>query len=292
MSLLQVLNFHGKTGDTMADKNYLHTAYANSADGTNGFTTVYPNLNLLQGTNAQAPINSSWKTTDSTQISLASDENAFIASLTPTTNVQVGFFQEGVTANVGTTYTVSAFVKNMSSYVFQNFMLTLFKRGNTTNVYSKSFTIPNDNQYHYISFSHQLTATDAKSIGAQFLVNNAPSNVQTVFRTKYPKLEQGSTATPYISSASEVTTADWPKYVGTYVDTNPTSSTDPSKYGWDEMKYRVYLDGIAVAGSKLLSTKVENLKPDTSYTIQVKQVIGEEESDFSDSVTFKTSVQK
>ncbi|MEQ2756664.1 hypothetical protein AAAV47_12495, partial [Staphylococcus hominis] len=34
----------------MADKNYLHTAYANSADGTDGFTTVYPNLNLLKGT--------------------------------------------------------------------------------------------------------------------------------------------------------------------------------------------------------------------------------------------------
>ncbi|WP_376712766.1 fibronectin type III domain-containing protein, partial [Lactococcus petauri] len=43
---------------------------------------------------------------------------------------------------------------------------------------------------------------------------------------------------------------------------------------------------------KLLSTKVENLKPDTSYTIQVKQVSGGEESDFSDSVTFKTNVQK
>ena len=50
MSLLQMLKFHGKTGDTMADKNYLHTAYANSADGTDGFTTVYPNLNLLTGT--------------------------------------------------------------------------------------------------------------------------------------------------------------------------------------------------------------------------------------------------
>ena len=34
----------------MADKNYLHTAYANSADGTDRFTTTYPNLNLLDGT--------------------------------------------------------------------------------------------------------------------------------------------------------------------------------------------------------------------------------------------------
>ena len=49
ISLLQVQKFRGKTGDNMVDKNYLHTAYANSADGTNGFTTVYPNLNLLDG---------------------------------------------------------------------------------------------------------------------------------------------------------------------------------------------------------------------------------------------------
>ena len=44
-------------------------------------------------------------------------------------------------------------------------------------------------------------------------------------------------------SLSEVTTADYPKYVGTYVDTNPVPSTESSKYDWDEMKYRVYLDG-------------------------------------------------
>ncbi|MCQ4965438.1 hypothetical protein NE652_10865, partial [Bifidobacterium pseudocatenulatum] len=30
--------------------SYTHIAYANSADGTDGFTTVYPNLNLLDGT--------------------------------------------------------------------------------------------------------------------------------------------------------------------------------------------------------------------------------------------------
>ncbi|TKU14657.1 hypothetical protein FDW96_00030, partial [Citrobacter sp. TBCS-15] len=34
--------------DSLDSKVY--TAYANSADGTDGFTTVYPNLNLLDGT--------------------------------------------------------------------------------------------------------------------------------------------------------------------------------------------------------------------------------------------------
>ena len=32
------------------DGTITHVAYANSADGTDGFTTVYPNLNLLDGT--------------------------------------------------------------------------------------------------------------------------------------------------------------------------------------------------------------------------------------------------
>ncbi len=274
----------------MADKNYLHTAYANSADGMDGFTTVYPNLNLLQGTNAQAPINSNWKDVGGSQISLATDEKAFISSLTPSSSVQVGLWQEGVSANIGETYTISAFVKNMSSYAFQDFRLTLVTRGNSTNVYPKSFTIPNDNQYHYISFSYKVTATDVKTIGAQFLVNNALSNVQTVFRTKYPKLEQGSITTPYMQSASEVTTADWPKYVGTYVDTNPVSSTDSSKYVWDKMKYRVYLDGVPVGGSKLQSFNLENLKAGTTYNVQVNQINDNIESDKSESVAFKTTL--
>ena len=32
------------------DGTITHTAYSYSADGTDGFTTVYPNLNLLKGT--------------------------------------------------------------------------------------------------------------------------------------------------------------------------------------------------------------------------------------------------
>ena len=106
------------------------------------------------------------------------------------------------------------------------------------------------------------------------------------------KLEIGSTATPYMPSASEVTTADWPKFVGTYVDTNPVSSIVSSKYDWDEMKYRVYLDGTPVGGSKLLSFDLENLKAGTSYNVQVSQINGNVESDKSESVAFKTTLTK
>lgn len=38
------------TVSNVNDGTITHVAYANSADGTDGFTTVYPNLNLLDGT--------------------------------------------------------------------------------------------------------------------------------------------------------------------------------------------------------------------------------------------------
>ncbi|WP_285035233.1 fibronectin type III domain-containing protein [Lactococcus petauri] len=262
----------------MADKNYLHTAYANSADGTDGFTTVYPNLNLLDGTRdfSGTWTNSSSWVTDGTYKGLTVKKRT----------AQWNGIYKTFTAPKDGTYTFSAYIKSS---------------GNMANIYryvavngaSPGSVVPNKligNNFDWLRDSFQVTLKAGDTIYANYAISG--TGTDSILWTSGHKWEQGSTATPYMPSSSEVTTADWPKYVGTYVDTNPTSSTDPSKYGWDEMKYRVYLDGIAVAGSKLLSTKVENLKPDTSYTIQVKQVSGEEESDFSDSVTFKTNVQK
>lgn len=248
----------------MADKNYLHTAYANSADGTDGFTTVYPNLNLLTGT--------------STKVVQATVWNMQVANIKYDKSLGEALCASVMINNADH---ASALVQGSAKI----FLETLDQSGNVLASIGGNDVSYNASGLSWCSISIN---DNTASVRAFIFTNNMKQNA---FYSCL-KIEPGSTATPYMRSASEVTTADWPKYVGTYVDTNPTSSTDPSKYGWDEMKYRVYLDGIAVAGSKLLSTRVENLKPDTSYTIQVKQVSGEEESDFSDSVTFKTNVQK
>ena len=91
---MTIVTKNSLTVSNINDGTITHTAYAYSADGTDGFTTVYPNLNLLQGTNAQAPINSNWKDIGGAQISLATDEKAFISSLTPSSSAQVGLWQE------------------------------------------------------------------------------------------------------------------------------------------------------------------------------------------------------
>ncbi len=51
-------------------------------------------------------------------------------------------------------------------------------------------------------------------------------------RVRNPKQEPGSTATPYMPSASEVKPSDQPKYIGTYTDKSESDSQDPKKYTW------------------------------------------------------------
>lgn len=273
MPLLQVLKFYGKTGDTMADKNYLHTAYANSADGTDGFTTVYPNLNLLDGTK---DFSGTWTNSDS----CITDGTYKGLTVKKRTGQWEGIYKT-FTAPKDGTYTFSAYIKSS---------------GNTANVYryggingqDPGTLIGNNFDWTRDNVTLNLKANDR----VWFKYEISSTSADSILWTAGHKWEPGSTATPYMTSASEVKNADWPKYVGTYVDTNPTSSTEPSKYDWDEMKYRVYLDGVPVGGSKLLSFDLENLTSGTTYNVQVNQINGNYESDKSESVAFKTTLTK
>ncbi len=463
ISLLQVQKFHGKTGDTMADKNYLHTAYANSADGTDGFTTVYPNLNLLDGTKdfSGTWTNSSSWVTDGTYKGLTVKKrtaqwngiyktfkapkdgvytfsayvkgsgskasmyryvsinggnpntivpnkllgdtfgwlrDSFTVTLKAGDTVYPKYeinasgadsilwtaghkWEEGSTVTDGLTanYPNLNLLVNSSAKTKDGFFKDFDKVENGygevtikgTNAYvSKNlwdgFSVqprdykPNDkytmsmdvmftswnlpagthldefwigqrygnNSWKRICFI-DLPKDPSKMLNQWIRITNPSTippyenpdvNTEACFLTKFagpkegsftirvrkPKLESGSVATtwmpseselqdqltPWMPSSSEVTTADWPKYVGTYVDTNPVSSTNSSKYDWDEMKYRVYLDGTPIGGSKLLSFDLENLKAGISYNVQVSQINGNVESDKSESVAFKTTLPK
>ena len=51
-----------------------------------------------------------------------------------------------------------------------------------------------------------------------------------------PKLEKGSTATPWMPSFSEVKAEDYPSHIGTYTDNKSNEqSTDPEKYTWEKI---------------------------------------------------------
>ena len=277
MSLLQVLKFHGKTGDTMVVKNYLHTAYAYSADGTDGFTTVYPNLNLLDGTK---DFSGDWANLSS----WVTDGIYKGLTVKKRTGQWSGIYKT-FTAPKDGVYTFSAYIKSSGNTA------NVIRFGGVNSTSSQATLqkqIGNNFDWTIDSITLNLKAND--SVWIKYEISG--SGTDSILWTAGHKWEPGSTATPWTSSSTEVITADWPKYVGTYVDTNPTSSTEPSKYDWDEMKYRVYLDGVPVGGSKLMSFDLENLKADTTYNVQVNQINGNIESDKSESVAFKTTLTK
>ena len=292
----------------MADKNYLHTAYANSADGTEGFTTVYPNLNLLSNSLFKYPLK---LTADSNSAFYGLQSNIVGSEYVPSTSNKdltiSSLYVAGLELPIGV-YTSSITIANNSETVANVQYILMAGIADTginptvngvdipwETAYSNlRVTInipPKSNKRYTLTFTAKSTNSTNGGSVPQFLIFRETTAIP-VTRYSKPKLEQGSTATPHMPSASEVITADWPKYVGTYVDTNPVSSMEPSQYDWEEMKYRVYLDGTPVGGSKLLSFDLENLKAGTSYNVQVSQIIGNVESDKSESVAFKTTLTK
>lgn len=258
----------------MADNNYFHTAYAYSADGTDRFTTVYPNLNLLDGTKDFS--GAGW-----TNVSGVPNDGTFKGLTIKSKSSQWNGLYKNYT------------IPEDGDYVFSVYTSASADGVNPAMVISKNSTVIKNTVISTTMFDMQRFDYVCENLKKGDVVSGRIDKSGTAtgkVSVAGHKWEKGSIATPYMPSASEVTTADWPKYVGTYVDTNPVSSTDPSKYDWDEMKYRVYLDGVPVGGSKLLSFDLENLKAGTSYNVQVSQINGNIESDKSESVAFKTTL--
>lgn len=181
-------------------------AYANSADGTNGFTTDYPNLNLLSQ-NDLIP-------------GYLNDKGA----LNPPTegvNERTSPFLE---VDASQSYTAQVFV-TLSVTSRTSWSAIGWFDSNQQFINRVVFQENNPQSADYYNYSHTV---------------QPPSNAKFVrisFRQWGDgklKLEQGSTATPWMPSASEVTTADYPKYVG-FSNTVKTNKS-ASDYTWFPVK--------------------------------------------------------
>ena len=193
----------GQCGTPRMDSTkHLHTAYSYSADGTDRFTTVYPNLNLLEGTATP------WTIT-------ANDNNWYFniiykhlkggTTYTFSAEISVSNGQDSVSVRA---YDSSIATEWASSYIFSKGV----KRGSFT------FTTPDhiDNDGYLIIYAG--TTEHTAGLSATYT---------------HMKLEEGNIATPWIPSISEVTTADWPSYIGQYTDHLQADSNNPSDYTWN-----------------------------------------------------------
>ncbi|AAK19880.1 minor structural protein 6 [Lactococcus phage Tuc2009] len=202
-------------GGTATSDGIINTiAYANSADGTDRFTTVYPNLNLLEGTKDFSGLwdwADTW-TTDGTY------EGLTVKKVT----TQWGGIHKTFTAPKDGTYTFSAYVKSSGS----NANTIRFTLINSSENPSLKRTFSNDFDWFRDSITVTLKAND--QVLARYEMSGSASG--SALWTAGHKWEEGSIATPYMPSASEVTINDYPKYVGFSNIIKPNKKS--SDYKW------------------------------------------------------------
>ncbi|MEG1486634.1 hypothetical protein [Lactococcus sp.] len=231
------------TVSNVNDGTTTHIAYANSADGTDGFTTVYPNLNLLtdskefnnknkQGSNLTTSITSQASTilVENNESYLkfvktdGQSQDWFRALLKPDNT-----FTNAPNLNIlpNTQYTFSFLAKGSGEHI-------VFAYSSWTSLPSSgALRIDLTNEWKLYAFT-VTSATVIPDKNVQFFIRSGITGSE--INLKKPKVEEGSVATPHMPSASEVTTADWPRYIGQYTDFTQADNTNPSNYIWSLMR--------------------------------------------------------
>ncbi|WP_353727234.1 hypothetical protein ABQ274_12015 [Lactococcus lactis] len=213
---------------------YFHTAWAYSSDGTDRFSTIYPRYNLLEGTDTLDEMNhnsSDNSVSSITKTMVSGIDNIVMDVKTSGNATAVGFYtRKGYNITAGQTITISFMARSFNDIKilvgFEN-----FQNG------QKVFTIaPNWTLYTY-------TFTATSSGTPTFIIYGLDMVAGQGFQVYNPKAEQGSITTPYMPSSSEVTTADWPSYIGQYTDFTQADSTNPSDYTWSLIRGNDGKDG-------------------------------------------------
>lgn len=195
-----------------------HVAFAYSADGKDRFMTVYPNLNLLDGTK---DFSGAWWTNEGWE-----DDGTYKGlTVKRKTGLGPGITRQFIAPKDGV-YTFSSYVKSPVGADIQR-RVTLNGVSGTI-VPDKSL----GNSFDWKRDSFQVTLKAGDKIYTQYQMTGGGS-----IWTAGHKWEHGSTATEWMPSFSEVTTEDYPSYIGTYTDNDSSKqSTDPARYTWEKIE--------------------------------------------------------
>ncbi|WKG35973.1 phage tail protein [Lactococcus lactis] len=217
-----ITNVNDGKGGTDGKTSYTHVAWANSVDGTDGFTTVYPNLNLLDGTK---DFSGNWYNTSPWY------KNGTYGKLTVmsfNTGDNIGIVKPFNIPSDGI-YSMSMLVKVKTDSIGQFIIEATGKPAIIIDV--------TDTGGKFVTQSYTGTFTTGQTVSMYFRFKSSEMVIKDGLSVAGHKIESGSTATPYMPLASEVTTADWPSYIGQYSDFTSTASTDPTKYApWTVFK--------------------------------------------------------
>ena len=200
------------------DAAVTHTAYAWSEDGKDRFTTTKPNLNLFDGAR---DFSGDWWGRNGSQ----TDGTYKGLTVMKRTAQWVGMAKT-FTAPKDGTYTFSAYVKSSGN----NADIIRWININDVQDVEKAPNKSLGNNFDWLRDTFTVTLKAKETISASYNISGSSSD--SIIWTAGHKWEDGSTATPYMPSASEVKPSDQPKYIGTYTDKSKTDSQDPNKYTW------------------------------------------------------------
>ena len=282
-----VWDYTDKTSETgysvskFGETPYFHTAWSYSADGKDGFTTVYPNLNLLTDSKdfknknvAESLVTTSITSYDSTIVKEGNE--TYLHHLRTASNYN-DWFRAFLVRNRNSNFS-NVDVKGNTEYTFSVWLRgtgthTIYAYEGWTEPWNANKTITLTKEWNLYTFT--VLTRSKKELNTkpfiQFFIRS--DNVGSEINLKYPKVEEGSTATPHMPSKSEVKTSDYPSYIGTYSDDNIESSLDYSKYQWaifkgqDSNAYTAY--SWSSDGADRFSTVYPNLnlfEGSTKYT--------------------------
>lgn len=257
----------GPKGDRGNDgkTTYFHTAWSYSADGTDRFSTVYPNLNLL--------VNSSAKTKDGFFKDFDKVENGYGEVTLTGTNTWVarnmwdGFSIKPRDYKPGDKYTMSMDVMFTSwnlpagTHLDEFWIGQRYSHGGGLHSWKRicAIDLPKDpskmlNQWIKITQTSTIPPYEDPAINTEAIFMTkftGPSEGSFTIRIRNPKQEPGETATPYMPSASEATTADYPSFIGHYTDFTQVDSPNPRDYTWSLIRGNDGKDG-ANGGENLI----------------------------------------
>lgn len=194
----------GENGKT----SYIHWAYAWSSDGTDRFTTTYPNENLAIGTSN-------------------SDKEVVVSGWDRYFPDTFRDFKHGekITARIWLapqSYEVSVMIhERYADSTYRQTRGNIIKPGGSGySTVTVTVNVPEGKKLNYIQYSIRHSS------------GTTPEN-KVIYREN--KVEASDKATIYTPSPEDDFANAYPTFAGTYTDYEPTDSEDPSKYTWQRI---------------------------------------------------------
>ena len=194
--------------------SYTHTAYSWSADGRDGFSTVYPNLNLLTGTKTPKSITGN-NTANQGGLLYSFDNNNTLTN-------------QGLSINDTLTLEFDWNATNPASGTF-----ILQWQGTPWDLKVPTIKLSSTNGSGHVIHTYNIRAVDidstATAIGIGYRLDNIPTNTVITFSNVIIRKAKGSQ--PWMPSESE-SQEQWQDAIPMYVGVGDKDSQNPSDYRW------------------------------------------------------------